>query len=43
MGRESAAEEALKLIRSRLCDPSFVFRAFSDSPESNYRCDSLSI
>ncbi|KAE8077235.1 hypothetical protein FH972_015815 [Carpinus fangiana] len=36
MGRESAAEEALKLIRSRLCDPSFVFRAFSDSPESNY-------
>lgn len=36
MGRERAAEEALKLIRSRLCNPSFVFRAFSDSPESNY-------
>ncbi|PON38385.1 Origin recognition complex subunit [Trema orientale] len=36
MGREKPAERALLLLRSRLCDPSFVFNSFSDSPDSNY-------
>ncbi|KAB1205626.1 Origin recognition complex subunit 4 [Morella rubra] len=36
MGREKVAEEALNLLRSRLCDPSFVFKPLSNSPDSNY-------
>ncbi|KAG2709466.1 hypothetical protein I3843_05G219700 [Carya illinoinensis] len=36
MGREKAAKEALNLLRGRLCDPTFVFKPLSDSPESNY-------
>ncbi|KAH7516444.1 hypothetical protein FEM48_Zijuj10G0135800 [Ziziphus jujuba var. spinosa] len=37
MGRENpAAEEALCLLRSRLCDPNFIFKPLSDSPDSNY-------
>ncbi|CAM8953417.1 unnamed protein product [Rhodiola kirilowii] len=36
MGRENPAEETLKLLRSRLCNPSFIFSAFSDGPDSNY-------
>ncbi|EXB65588.1 Origin recognition complex subunit 4 [Morus notabilis] len=36
MGRENPAEKALGLLRRRLCDPSFVFKPFSDSPDSNY-------
>lgn len=43
MGRENTVEEALNLLRSRLCNPSFVFKPLSDSPDSNYRSDSLSI
>ncbi|GLT34346.1 hypothetical protein SLA2020_088670 [Shorea laevis] len=30
------SEEVLNLLRSRLCNPNFIFRLFSDSPESNY-------
>ncbi|KAL0000094.1 hypothetical protein SO802_019696 [Lithocarpus litseifolius] len=36
MGRENTVEEALNLLRSRLCNPSFVFKPLSDSPDSNY-------
>ncbi|GMN38674.1 hypothetical protein TIFTF001_007903 [Ficus carica] len=36
MGRENPAEKALNLLRRRLCDPSFIFKPFSDSPDSNY-------
>ncbi|KAJ4709831.1 Origin of replication complex subunit 4 [Melia azedarach] len=37
MGRDNpAAEEALNLLRSRLCDPNFIFKPLSDSPDSNY-------
>ncbi|KAJ9708311.1 hypothetical protein PVL29_000388 [Vitis rotundifolia] len=35
-GRESPAEDALILFRSRICNPNFVFTPFSDSPDSNY-------
>ncbi|XAR52473.1 hypothetical protein NMG60_11020574 [Bertholletia excelsa] len=36
MERESPAEEALVLLRSRLCNPNFIFSALSDFPDSNY-------
>ncbi|KAI7998154.1 Origin of replication complex subunit 4 [Camellia lanceoleosa] len=36
MGREKRAEEALILLRSRLCNPNFIFTSLSDSPDSNY-------
>ncbi|OVA14231.1 Glycosyltransferase AER61 [Macleaya cordata] len=36
MGGENRAEKALILLRSRLCNPNFIFSAFSDSPDSNY-------
>uniref|UniRef100_A0A2N9ID21 Origin recognition complex subunit 4 C-terminal domain-containing protein n=1 Tax=Fagus sylvatica TaxID=28930 RepID=A0A2N9ID21_FAGSY len=36
MGRVNPAEEALNLLRTRLCNPSFVFKPLSDSPDSNY-------
>ncbi|GFZ15947.1 origin recognition complex subunit 4 [Actinidia rufa] len=36
MGRENLAGEALILLRSRLCNPKFIFSPFSDSPDSNY-------
>ncbi|KAL5828121.1 hypothetical protein ACOSQ4_019918 [Xanthoceras sorbifolium] len=37
MGRENrAAEKALNLLRSRLCNPNFIFKSLSDSPDSNY-------
>ncbi|CAH2045956.1 unnamed protein product [Thlaspi arvense] len=36
MGKENPAEKSLNLIRGRLCDPTFVFRPLSVSPESNY-------
>ncbi|KAK9277090.1 hypothetical protein L1049_006629 [Liquidambar formosana] len=36
MGRENPAEEALILLRSRLCNPNYIFTPFSDSPDSNY-------
>ncbi|PSR91112.1 Origin of replication complex subunit like [Actinidia chinensis var. chinensis] len=36
MGRENLAGEALILLRSRLCNPKFVFSPFSDSADSNY-------
>ncbi|CAL5419288.1 unnamed protein product [Camellia sinensis] len=36
MGRENGAEEALILLRSRLCNPNFIFTSLSDSPDSNY-------
>ncbi|KAL5553036.1 hypothetical protein UlMin_040437 [Ulmus minor] len=36
MGRENPAEKALILLRSRLCDPYFIFKPFSDSSDSNY-------
>nr|CAN69810.1 hypothetical protein VITISV_043106 [Vitis vinifera] len=35
-GRENPAEDALILLRSRICNPNFVFTPFSDSPDSNY-------
>ncbi|KAI3501420.1 hypothetical protein L1887_29288 [Cichorium endivia] len=35
MGR-SIGEEALVLLRRRLCDPNFIFSLFSASPDSNY-------
>ncbi|KAI3879824.1 hypothetical protein MKX03_000443 [Papaver bracteatum] len=31
-----AAEKALILLRSRICNPNFVFSALSDKPDSNY-------
>ncbi|KAK3189440.1 hypothetical protein Dsin_029001 [Dipteronia sinensis] len=37
MGRENRpAEEALNLLRSRLCNPNFIVKPLSDSPDSNY-------
>ncbi|KAK6921667.1 Orc1-like, AAA ATPase domain [Dillenia turbinata] len=36
MGRETLAEEALILLRTRLCDPHFVFSLSCNSPDSNY-------
>ncbi|KAK9053037.1 hypothetical protein SSX86_029667 [Deinandra increscens subsp. villosa] len=33
---QRTVEEALVLLRKRLCDPDFIFSAFSDSPDSNY-------
>ncbi|ESR61572.1 Origin of replication complex subunit 4 [Citrus sinensis] len=37
MGKENpAAEKASNLLRSRLCDPNFVVKHLSDSPDSNY-------
>ncbi|KAI3910481.1 hypothetical protein MKX01_003725 [Papaver californicum] len=36
MEPSKAAEEALILLRSRICNPNFVFSAFSDKPDSNY-------
>lgn len=36
MGRENPAEEALILLRSRLCNPNYIFKPFSDSPDSDY-------
>ncbi|KAL7593784.1 hypothetical protein Lser_V15G32899 [Lactuca serriola] len=35
MGR-GIAEEALVLLRRRLCDLNFIFSLFSDSPDNNY-------
>lgn len=37
MARENPAEKALGLLRSRLCDPNFAFKALSHSDDSNYR------
>ncbi|KAF4350975.1 hypothetical protein F8388_021682 [Cannabis sativa] len=36
MGRDNFAEKALIFLRSRLCDSSFIFSSFSNSPDSNY-------
>ncbi|KAL2559747.1 origin recognition complex subunit 4 [Forsythia ovata] len=36
MGLESLAEQAEILLRSRLCNPNFIFSIFSSSPDSNY-------
>ncbi|CAM8904854.1 unnamed protein product [Rhodiola kirilowii] len=36
MGRENPAKQTLKLLRSRLCNPSFIFSAFSEGTDSNY-------
>ncbi|KAJ6910709.1 origin recognition complex subunit 4 family protein [Populus alba x Populus x berolinensis] len=36
MGIENLAEKAQILIRSRLCNPNFIFKPLSDSPDSNY-------
>ncbi|XP_028779600.1 origin of replication complex subunit 4-like isoform X2 [Neltuma alba] len=36
MGRESHKMKALSLLRSRICDPKFVFKPLHDSPDSNY-------
>ena len=42
MGIENLAEKTQILIRSRLCNPNFIFKPLSDSPDSNYRCVWLS-
>ncbi|XP_054810483.1 origin of replication complex subunit 4 isoform X2 [Prosopis cineraria] len=36
MGRESHKMKALSLLRSRICDPKFIFKPFHDSPDSNH-------
>ncbi|KAK2635305.1 hypothetical protein Ddye_030097 [Dipteronia dyeriana] len=37
MVRENgSAEEALNLLRSRLCNPNFIFKPLSNSPDNNY-------
>ncbi|KAL9401777.1 hypothetical protein Peur_005626 [Populus x canadensis] len=36
MGIENLAQKAQILIRSRLCNPNFIFKPLSDSPDSNY-------
>ncbi|CAH9104810.1 unnamed protein product [Cuscuta epithymum] len=36
MGRDNSAERALVLLRTRLCNPNYVFTLFPDSPDSNY-------
>ncbi|CAN4121739.1 unnamed protein product [Withania somnifera] len=33
---ENPAEQAQILLRTRLCNPNFIFTIFSDSPDSNY-------
>ncbi|KAJ0666064.1 putative origin recognition complex subunit 4, P-loop containing nucleoside triphosphate hydrolase [Helianthus annuus] len=33
---QRTVEEAIVLLRKRLCDPDFIFSLFSDSPDSNY-------
>ncbi|KAL6193336.1 hypothetical protein ACLB2K_034420 [Fragaria x ananassa] len=37
MGGENPAEKALILLRTRLCDPNFIFRPLCESSDSNYR------
>ncbi|KAL6186524.1 hypothetical protein ACLB2K_042644 [Fragaria x ananassa] len=36
MGGENPAEKALILLRTRLCDPNFIFRPLCESSDSNY-------
>ncbi|XP_050225910.1 origin of replication complex subunit 4 [Mercurialis annua] len=36
MGIQNQAESAQNLLRSRLCDPTFIFKPLSDSPDGNY-------
>ncbi|XP_019164836.1 PREDICTED: origin of replication complex subunit 4 [Ipomoea nil] len=36
MGRDNPAEQAVVLLRTRICNPNFIFTLFSDSPDSNY-------
>lgn len=36
MGFQSQVEKAKNLIRSRLCNPNFIIKPLSDSPDSNY-------
>ncbi|KAF6139297.1 hypothetical protein GIB67_021507 [Kingdonia uniflora] len=36
MEAQTPSERALNILRRRLCDPNFIFSAFSDSPDSNY-------
>ncbi|RXH70228.1 hypothetical protein DVH24_007484 [Malus domestica] len=36
MARENPTESALCLLRTRLCDPNFAFKALSHSDDSNY-------
>ncbi|KAJ4830265.1 origin recognition complex subunit 4, partial [Turnera subulata] len=36
MGLQNQAEKAQNLLRTRLCNPSFIFKPLSDSPDSNY-------
>ncbi|KDP44455.1 hypothetical protein JCGZ_16288 [Jatropha curcas] len=36
MGLQSQVEKAKSLIRSRLCNPNFIFKPLSESPDSNY-------
>ncbi|KAJ0094981.1 hypothetical protein Patl1_15205 [Pistacia atlantica] len=37
MGRKNpASQKALNLLRNRLCNPNFIFKPLSDSPDSNY-------
>ncbi|XP_022873894.1 origin of replication complex subunit 4 isoform X6 [Olea europaea var. sylvestris] len=36
MARESPAEQAQVLVKSRICNPNFIFSIFSNSPDSNY-------
>ncbi|KAM7270523.1 hypothetical protein ACFE04_029737 [Oxalis oulophora] len=36
MEKQIEAEKALILLRSRLCDPNFIFKPLSHSPDSNY-------
>ncbi|RAL40223.1 unnamed protein product [Cuscuta campestris] len=36
MGRDNPAEQAQVLLRTRICNPSFVFTLLPDSPDSNY-------
>ncbi|OIT07101.1 origin of replication complex subunit 4, partial [Nicotiana attenuata] len=36
MGVENPVEQAKVLLRTRLCNPNFIFTIFSDSPDSNY-------
>ncbi|TQD72566.1 hypothetical protein C1H46_041881 [Malus baccata] len=36
MARENPTENALCLLRTRLCDPNFAFKALSHSDDSNY-------
>ncbi|CAA3011052.1 origin of replication complex subunit 4 [Olea europaea subsp. europaea] len=36
MARESPAEQAQVLVKSRICNPNFIFSIFSNPPDSNY-------